>query len=79
MFAQFTLVIATEMVEADLLALDAILRPANIPLIICRAYGMIGCVVCFRSRLGGLLFALLCVAVWLCVVVWVCGCVPSPP
>ncbi|KAK9155706.1 hypothetical protein Sjap_003186 [Stephania japonica] len=43
-FSQFTLVVATQLVEASLLRLDRICRQANIMLICARSYGLTGLV-----------------------------------
>ncbi|MQM19983.1 hypothetical protein Taro_052997 [Colocasia esculenta] len=43
-FAQFTLVIATQLVEQSLLKLDKICRQANVMLVVARSYGLTGLV-----------------------------------
>lgn len=43
-FAQFTLVIATQLVENSLLKLDKICRQANVMLVVARSYGLTGLV-----------------------------------
>ncbi|XP_063441124.1 NEDD8-activating enzyme E1 regulatory subunit-like isoform X1 [Mytilus trossulus] len=41
-FSRFTLVIATNLCERELLELDSLLSKRNIPLLVCRSYGFIG-------------------------------------
>ncbi|EYU34031.1 hypothetical protein ABFS82_13G014900 [Erythranthe guttata] len=43
-FSQFTLVVATQLVESSMVKLDKICRDANVILIFARSYGLTGCV-----------------------------------